>query len=85
MEPNEMISDEEIIETTTEEIVKASSKNNFKMVAGFGLGILAGMAIYKLAKPLVSKIKIKKETKQTVNDAEIIDTDIVETEEESEN
>lgn len=85
MEPNKMITDEEIIETTTEEIVKASSKNNFKAVAGFGLGILAGIAICKLAKPLISKIKMKKETKQTVNDAEIIDINIVETEEESEN
>lgn len=60
MEPNEIMENEEVIETATEEIVKASSGCGFKVAAGFGLGILAGMAICKLARPVIAKIKARK-------------------------
>ena len=60
MEPNEVMENEEVIETATEEIVKASSGCGFKVAAGFGLGILAGMAICKLARPVIAKIKARK-------------------------
>ncbi len=67
MEPNEVMANEEVIETATEEIVKASSGCGFKMAAGFGLGILAGMAICKLAGPVIAKIKARKTTKPIVD------------------
>lgn len=61
MEPNEIMENEEVIETATAEIVKAGSGCGFKVAAGFGLGILAGMAICKLARPVIAKIKARKE------------------------
>lgn len=71
MEPNEIMENEEVIETATEEIVKASSGCGFKMAAGFGLGILAGMAICKLAKPVIAKIKARKAPVLTTAQEEI--------------
>ena len=38
MEPNEVMENEEVIETATEEIVRTSSGCGFKMAAGFRLG-----------------------------------------------
>lgn len=65
MEPNEIMENEEVIETATEEIVKASSGCGFKTAAGFGLGVLAGIAICKLAKPIIARIKARKATPVT--------------------
>lgn len=84
MEPNEIMENEEVIETATEEIVKASSGCGFKMAAGFGLGILAGMAICKLAKPVIAKIKARKEVRCVEPDVVDVEAEIVETDEESE-
>ena len=45
MEPNEMMVNEEVVETATEateEIVKKSSGKGFKIVAGVGLAIVVG-------------------------------------------
>lgn len=86
MEPNEVMANEEVIETATEEIAKASSGCGFKTVTGFGLGILAGVAICKLAKPVMSKIKARKEAADVVIDVDVTveDTETDETEEESE-
>lgn len=70
METNEVMANEEVIETATEEIVKAGSGCCFKVAAGFGLGILAGMAICKLAKPIVTRIKAWKKTNETIIDVE---------------
>ncbi len=83
MEPNEVMVNEEVMETATEEIVKASSGCGFKTAAGFGLGILAGMAICKLAKPVMAKVKARKGAK-TVIDVEVEEQEFKETEEESE-
>ncbi len=70
MEPNEVMEKEEVMETAAEEIVKAGSGCGFKMAAGFGLGILAGMAICKIVKPMIAKVKAQKEPKDTVIDVE---------------
>lgn len=69
MELNEIMTNDEVMETATEEIVKASSGCGFKVAAGFGLGILAGMAICKLAKPIWQKIKPRK--KMSIIDADV--------------
>ena len=62
------------METTTEEIVKASSGKGFKVAAGVGLAVLAGVVIYKyVGKPMIAKIKAQKE--QQVIDAEWEDSD----------
>ena len=85
MEPNEVMTNEEVIETATEEIVKASSGSGFKVAAGFGFGILAGMAICKLARPVIAKIKARKATAATIIDVEVEEQEIEETGEETEN
>lgn len=61
MDTNEIMVNEEVIEVT-EEIATAGSGNGIKMVAGIGLAVLGGVAAYKyLIKPMVAKIKAKKE------------------------
>ncbi len=82
MEPNEVMANEEVIETATEEIVKASSGCGFKMAAGFGLGILAGMAICKLARPVIAKIKARKKAPIIDVTADEFDNDHFDEEEE---
>lgn len=84
MEPNEIMTNDEIIETTTEEVVKASSNCGCKVAAGFGLGILAGMAICKLAKPVIAKIKSRRTARHVEPDVEDVEVDVVENDEESE-
>lgn len=56
MEPNEIMENEEVIETATEGIVEAGSGCGFRVAAGFGLGLLAGVAICKLARPVIAGI-----------------------------
>ena len=75
MEPNEVMENEEVIETATEEIVKAIAGCGFKVAASFGLGILAGMAICKLAKPVMAKIKARKATATSDMTADKADDD----------
>ena len=51
MEPNEMMVNEEVVETATEateEIVKKSSGKGFKIAAGVGLAIVLGGLAIKL-------------------------------------
>lgn len=63
MDTNEIMVNEEVIELT-EEIATASSGNGIKMAAGVVLAVLGGVAAYKyLVKPIVAKIKAKKERK----------------------
>lgn len=78
METNEVMNNEEVMETTTEEIVKASSGKDFKVVAGIGLAMLAGgvLAKYvpsKLCNPMIAKIKDRK--RQQVIDVELEDSE----------
>ncbi len=54
------------------------------MAAGFGLGILAGMAICKLAKPVIAKIKARKAKPMIDSAADDFDDDHFDDEEESE-
>lgn len=74
MEPNEMIVNEEVVETATEateEIVKKSSGKGFKIAAGVGLAIvLGGLAIKYVVIPTANKIKAKKQQDSDVIDGE---------------
>lgn len=82
MEINEIMNNEEVMEATTEEVVKASS-GKVGISAGIGLAVLAGVVIYKyVGKPMVAKIKAQKE--QQIIDAEWDDSEepIVENEKE---
>lgn len=88
MENNEiMTNNEEIVETTADEIVEAGNES-FKIIAGVGLAIIAGICIYKyIAKPTMVKFKAKRNAKANddegfdfnsdgiVDDEEIIDCD----------
>lgn len=74
MEPNEMMVNEEVVETATEateEIVKKSSGKGFKIAAGVGLAIvLGGLAIKYVVIPTANKIKAKKQQDSDVIDDE---------------
>lgn len=74
MEPNEMMVNEEVVETATEateEIVKKSSGKGFKIAAGVGLAIvLGGLAIKYVVIPTANKIKAKKQQYSDVIDGE---------------
>lgn len=83
MEPNEMMVNEEVVETATEateEIVKKSSGKGFKIAAGVGLAIvLGGLAIKYVVIPTANKIKAKKQQDSDVIDGEfeeVADDDI---------
>ncbi len=67
MEANEIMTNEEVMETTTEEIVKASSASGFKTAAVFGLVFIAGYVAGKyIIAPTIARIKARKLDKQTV-------------------
>lgn len=74
MEANEMILDEvevveDVVETTTDKI----SGSGLKIAAGVGVGMIAGVLIYKyVAVPVIAKMKARKETTVVENDAAII-------------
>lgn len=74
MEPNEMMVNEEVVETATEateEIVKKSSGKGLKIAAGVGLAIvLGGLAIKYVVIPTANKIKAKKQQDSDVIDGE---------------
>ena len=79
MDTNEIMVNEEVIEAT-EEIATASSGNGIKMTAGIGLAVLGGVVAYKyIVKPMVAKIKAKKEQQKI--DAEFDDFEDAEIEE----
>ena len=65
MEANEIMTNEEVMETTTEEIVKASSAGGFKTAAVFVFiaGYVAGKYIID---PTIARIKARKLNKQMV-------------------
>lgn len=78
MENNEILMNEEVMETT-EEIVNANSGKGFKVAAGIGLAVLAGVVAYKyIGKPLLAKLKAKKEEKQEIADVEFNESDVKE-------
>lgn len=85
METNEIMNNEEVIETTTEEVTKVSSGKGFKVAAGVGLAVLVGVIAYKyVGKPMIAKIKAKKEEVTVVTDEEYVDSEIVTSEESEE-
>ena len=79
MNNNEIMVNEDVIEMA-EEIATAGSGNGFKVAAGVGLTALGGFVAYKyVIKPMVVKIKTKKE-QQRIN-AEVDDFDDTEIDE----
>lgn len=79
MNTNEIMVNEEVIEVT-EEIATAGFGKGFKVAAGIGLTALGGFAAYKyVIKPMVAKIKAKKE-QQKIN-TEVDDFDYAEIDE----
>ena len=79
MEANEILNNEEVMETTAEEVTKMSSGKSLKVVAGIGFVVLTGIIAYKyVGKPLIAKIKTKKEQKEAID---VVDVDTVISEE----
>lgn len=67
MEANEIMKNEEVMETATEEIVKASSANGFKTAAAFGLVFIAGYVAGKyIIDPTIARLRTHKLNKQMV-------------------
>ena len=77
MDTNEIMVNEDVIETT-EEIATASSGNGIKKAVGTGLTLLVGFVAYKyVIKPVVTKIKAKKEQQKIDKDFDDVEyTDI---------
>lgn len=80
METNEIMNNEEVMETAVEEIAKKSSGKGIKIAAGVGLAVLAGIVIYRyVGKPMLEKIKAQTEP-QVINkkdaDGEFVDAEI---------
>lgn len=64
MDTNEIMANEEVVETA-EEIVEVSSGKGFRIAAGIGLAVLAGVIAYKyVAKPMIAKFKAQRELDQ---------------------
>jgi hypothetical protein len=79
MDTNEIMVNEEVIDTT-EEIATAGSGNGIKKAVGTGLTLLVGFVAYKyVLKPAIAKIKAKKEQQRI--DAEVDDFDDAEIDE----
>lgn len=80
MDANEILTNEEVFEATGE-VAEACCGKSFKVTAGIGLAVLAGGLAYKyIVKPMVAKLKAKKE--QEKDDEE--DFKVFECEEETE-
>lgn len=64
MDTNEIMENEEVIETVesaTEEVAKANTGKGLKVAAGAGLAVLGGFVIYKyVVKPFLAKRKAKR-------------------------
>lgn len=79
MDNNEIMVNEEFMETTSE-IVTSEAGKGFKIAAGFGLAVLGSVIAYKyVVKPIVAKIKAKKAQQEI--DGETIDCEYYEFEE----
>ena len=62
MNANEIMTNEEVMEAVTTEIVNGGSKKDvLKLLAGIGITGVVAYAIYRLAKFLIAKRKAKKE------------------------
>lgn len=73
MNTNEIMVNEEVIETT-EGIATAGSGKGFKKAAGVGLIVLGGFVAYKFViKPVVAKIKTKKEQRRINKEVDNLD------------
>lgn len=71
MDANEILTNEEVFEVT-EEVAGTCYGKSFKVTAGIGLAVLAGGLAYKyIVKPMVVKLKAKKE--QEKDDEECFD------------
>lgn len=74
METNEIMANEEVMEETTEEIVKVSSANGFKKAAVFGLVFISGYAAGKyIIDPAIARIKARKLNKRMVEQEDFDD------------
>lgn len=82
METNEILTNEEVM-NAAEEVVTESSGKTLKALGIFGGAVLIGGLAYKYAvKPIIAKVKAKKEPDDFSDDAD--DIDIVDAEIESE-
>ena len=76
METNEIMNNEEVMDTT-EEIVKTASKGGFSKVAAIGVAMIAGGLAYKfVVAPVVGKLKEIKARKgfRVVDDDVVVET-----------
>lgn len=65
---NEIMNNEEVMETV--EDIAAEDSGRGSMLIGIGLTVLAGVAIYKISKVVIAKVKKRKEEKAKVIEAD---------------
>ena len=79
---------QEVIETTTEEIVKAASDGGMKLATTIGLALIAGAVTYKfVVVPATAKFKNWRENRKTVvtqPKGDIVDGEFTDIDEETE-
>lgn len=75
-----MVNEEVVADAT--EVVPTESGKGWKVAAGVGLTILAGVVVYKIGKKIAAKIKAKKEEAGTIENVEY--TEVNQTEVDSE-
>lgn len=80
----EMVNEEVVTDVT--EVVPTESGKGWKVAAGVGLTILAGVVAFKIGKKIVAKIKAKKEEAGMIENVEYTEVDQtkVDSEEEAE-
>ena len=72
MEDN-MIMNEEVVETAQEVVEKTYEKRGFKIAAGVGVSLIVGFLTYKyVAKPVIANIKARLDNKKTTIDEDDI-------------
>ena len=85
---NEIMNNEEVIETATEEIVKATSNGGMKKATTIGLAMIAGALTYKfVVVPATAKFKNWRENRKTVvtqPNSDIVDEEFMDIDEETE-
>lgn len=61
---NEELMTNEVVETAEEIVESTGCKCGAKTLVGFGVGLVAGVLVCKVGKPLVEKIKNRKAAKK---------------------
>lgn len=63
---NEIMVNEEIVETAAEEVVEGTSGKGWLIAAAIGATVVVGIGVYKFVKKVAANVKAKKEAKAMI-------------------